>query len=253
MKSPFDIVQLSSSMWTVCAWLDEGVIFFKEVHDVRNEMNTVTYSDRRQWNPKHVRLNFFRMLMGHDKHAHLNEHEKHFKISKVYLNDYCLITQDEVNAVDTDGYDIKIADRRHDWKDGQEKEEYFCLRYLKMWAYAQLAGQKKVVLGKKRANTLLDVDVFDASTESMVRQMEQELREPDPDGTTHANSRVTWSPDQACDFLCRLLFFVRELLTDPRTIEGRVIQLSYKKEKTSFIRPKFLSLEESDEIKRANI
>ena len=61
MKCPFDVVQLSSSVWNVCTWMENGAIFFKEMHEVRNEANAVTYSqtsDRGKWNPKHMRPQF---------------------------------------------------------------------------------------------------------------------------------------------------------------------------------------------------
>ena len=246
MKSPFDVVQLSSSTWKVVAWLEDGVIFLKEIHDPVNEANAVTYVDRKQWNPKHVRLNLFRMLLHHDdRHVRLNEGDKHMKISKVWLKDVCLVTQDEVNAVGPEARDVKIADRRHDWRDKSEKEDYFRQRWLQLWAYARLANQKTIVLCKKRANTLQAVEVLDAST---VQVMERELS---PAGVGDDVRRATWAPDQACDFLYRLLHFVRRLLTDKRTIPGRVIQLSYRKERTSFIRPSYLSVAQSQWIKEA--
>ena len=95
------------------------------------------------------------------------------------------MAQDEVNAVDREGHDIKVVDRRCKWDDELEKEHYYSTRYLQMWAYAQLAGQRKIIQALKLSNKLQDVKVFDASTSAMVDHMEQELA---PNG----KNNVTW-------------------------------------------------------------
>lgn len=250
MKTPFDVVQLSSKVWNIVAWREEGVIFLKEVHNLENEMNLVTYSNpNSQYNPRHLCLNLMRILLSLPSNHVMDEHEKHMKIGRVSLNNLTLLTLSEVNAIDEDGNDIKIANRRHDWKDRQEKEDYFAQRWLQLWAYAQLANQKTIIMAKKRANTLLSVEEINASTDAMIELMERELA----DGATFSGKNATWSGEASFDFLYRVLVLIHELLTSPRTLPGRVIQLTYKQGKTSVIYPRFLSASESEQIKVANV
>lgn len=246
MKSPFEVVQLSASKWTVCAWMQDGVIYLKEIHERCNEMNAVTYAKMDQYNPKHARLNIFRMLLNIHSSKQLNEHDKHFKISEVHMRDLCLVVQSEVNAVTREGEEVKIADRRHDWEHEKEKVEYLSQRWLQLWAYAQVAGQDKIVMCKKRGNVLQDVEVLHASTDAMVQYMEKELS---PFGYVDGKTRRTWCPKQACDFLYRLLHFVRQVLTNPEVGEKHAILLSYRKKKTSFIRPHILSRDQTAKLK----
>ena len=139
---------------------------------------------------------------------------------------------------------MKITTRRHDFRTRHEKQEYYLQRWLQFWAYAQVTDQKTIVLATKRGSVLQSVQVIDAATDSMVDVMKRDWQQESTD------SGDLWTPGPAFDFLYRLLVFVHELLTSPRTLKGRVVELTFEQDQSSVILPKFLSLSESEEMRK---
>lgn len=208
--------------WTVQAFKLDGIIYVRSGKCLRR-----FNSDKSNL----ALMNFNRLLKlsyGEEDRV-LLEKEKFFKFSSLQVNRHYLMTMNELNAAEDDGddefQDIKIS-LKSDLTNGSNfKKRFQECKIFEIWARALLSGQKKVIFGICSQDFLL-TDIVELHTTADVLMAELKA---DLDGGKGDYQTQGWDPDAVLNFFDRFLSFIKNVMTDRRATEGRVVSFFYKK------------------------
>ena len=223
MRTPLD-----KDTWEIYAWKVNGIIYLKRRRGPDGKQ--VHPRSGSQYEAINAKINFKRLMTQSisERYLPVNESERHIKLSSVSLNGvhgvHNVVTMSEIEAMDSEGNDVVMHLEPSKDKSLKYKDDFYGKHCLDIWSKSIFTGTNKWIVCFKTTGTPIrvdDVQVMNTDSEYFRMKMMADT------GRTH------WDPRAHTSFIFRFMTFLKDIMQDTRTREGRVVTFKFSSKRCS--------------------